>query len=244
MTKKHLPTVQEIFRYILLKNRKGLISDLAIIAITESCPDLSEDDIAEHVEKNKDALQKYFLSQEDICGKKYSITDYDNYFIKVKHYDCDKYLMPLSKISGEDFAHLSLILLQHIYPQGKFIETILDKVDDSYCVDIKGDISFSSVNEKIHMIVQCKKKTEFRKEITLNELKQFVGGVKGYIYQQKENKKISEMHPILLGYFSNAFFHEDAQSYAEKVGIKLIDADKFIKLLIRAHLTNELTKIL
>lgn len=244
MTKKHLPTVQEIFHYILLKNRKGLISDLASIAIKERCPDLSEDDIVEHVEKNKDALQNYFLSKEDIYSKKYTITDYDNYFIEVKHYDCDRYLIPLSKISGEEFAHLSLLLLQHVYPRGHFIETILDKVDDSYCVDIKGDISFSSVDEKIHMIVQCKKRTEFRKEITLNELKQFVGGVKGYIYQQKESKKISEMHPILLGYFSNTFFHEDAQNYAKKVGIQLIDADKFIKLLIRSHLTNELTKIL
>ncbi|MDR1026689.1 MAG: hypothetical protein LBL47_04745, partial [Lactobacillus sp.] len=201
------------------------------------------DTIAEHVEGMKEPLRNIFDKKEEDYKQFYKIIDHSTFYIEIVCPDCSKYHTSLRLLKGESFALLTKKLIENMYIGSSFKETIHCDTDDSYCVDIYGDFNLPQTDVKVHLIIQCKTRRKTNAGIKLNELKEFVGGSKAYIYSKKEKLILSEMHPITMIYITNSFFNDDCINYMKKIGITYIDAEKYIKLIIRNSLLNTFIKL-
>lgn len=202
------PSYSLIFKKICEVPQKGSFDRLVIDAVQEIDDSFSEDVIKQHLP-----------AIEDFCKKdKHGLIEFNDAenFVEIK--SDPQYLdfkEKLDTLSDKDFATLCCDILN----KNEKVDMNLvqdNSLEDTLTIDIKGYVE-DRILGRIHIYSQVKCCS---KNIGLNPMKQFVGGVVKHIMD--ENRSL--VHPYFLTYFSKNGYDEKATEYAEKIGVKCYDS--------------------
>jgi len=237
MTDIKLPPLAKIFDLILSKPAKGPIFSLAISVLGENYDNLSEEEVTEHIEYNAKDLDECFLNS-NLVDKEFKILNETPLIIEVLANEKYKLVKKLEKLDGRKFEDLILILMDKLgLKESTNSFKCNNKRDDSLCLDLEAKYISNSIVSG-HVFVQAKWKNDCNKQVNLNELKSFAGGILACIHNK--SKTLGRFYPAALIYITSVTYSKEAKEYAKNMGITCIDGTKFIELLLE----NALTKFL
>lgn len=226
LNKKEMYT--NLYNSLILKNRKGNLSQLLkdIVKYEFNFSDSStEYDVYEKLIDENIICIKNRLETQTIPGVEIIFKTDEYVEIKVSNIlssiRCD-----LNKIEGDKFEELCEKILQlHISTNIK--KTSKYSFEDKHCVDIIGDINIiDDIIAKAKLYAQVKNKIG---EVTLNDLKEFIGGAK--LVMSEIGRNSGYMHSYVLLYISATGFHKEAIEYMNKIGIIHIDGHQLAQLI-------------
>ncbi len=228
------PSIDKIYKMMLSSASKGYFIDIARIAISEYCADLSEDEINEHLESCKENLDAYIQNSPDV-NKKFKIIHDDPLSLQIYRNDEYKLLKKIKQLDGAKFEDMIAIILKRM--GFKNIKINRDgKGNDSLGIDIEAEY-YGPIFTCL-LYIQAKWKEDEKTQVNLNDLKSYVGGVSQVIHQQSANKGIYYTNSLI--YVTSALFAKDAIEYANNVGVKCIDGLALAKMIIKYNLTKQL----
>lgn len=129
-------------------------------------------------------------------------------------------------LNGEEFENLcETILKTHI--SNNIRKTQKHSIEDQHCVDLVGELTvIDDIPAHSKLYAQVKNVSS---EVSLNNLKEFIGGVK--LIMSDNGKTDGYMHPYILLYISASGFHHEAINYMNKIGIIYIDGYQLSQLI-------------
>ena len=228
------PAIDKIYKMMLSSASKGYFIDIARIAISKYCTDLSEDEINEHLESCKENLDAYIQNSPDV-NKKFKIIHDDPLSLQIYRNDEYKILKKFKKLDGTKFEEIVGILFQRT--GFKNININRNGIgNDSLCIDIEAE--YLAPIFSCFLYGQAKWKKDEKTQINLNDLKMFMGGVSHAIYNQSMSK--GKFCANSLVYITSTLFSKDALEFAKTMGIICIDGLMLAEMIIKYKLTTQL----
>ncbi len=217
--------------FLFSKPRKGTISDI-LKDIVKCDLHISEgsqeyDEYEQLIEDKLDSIKKK-LEKEDVPDAK--ITFITDEYVEIEVFgELSIIKKEISTLTGDRFEDLcEEIFKKHI--SDNIQKTVKHSFEDKHCVDIMGDISvIEGIPVKTKLYMQIKNKSG---EIILNDLKEFIGGVK--LVMSTKGQEHGYMHSYILLYVTSSDFHQDAIDYMNKIGVIYINGYQLAEL-IKKH---------
>lgn len=198
------PPFQDIYKKVCEHPRSGNFRAIIIDAVQEIDDSISEDIIDEYIMY----LESYFKRQDDDVIE---FNDTEDFVIVKEQTGYQNFVKTIDLLTSQSFAALCCDLLNK-NSNIRVYEVAPNSTEDSNTIDIKGYLEEETLGTiSIYSQVKCS-----NKNIGLNQLKQFVGGVIKNIAD--ENKTI--VHPYILTYFVKNGYDERATEFSSKTGIK------------------------
>lgn len=213
---------------LLSKSRKGNLKQILkeIVKYEFGINDGSQQyDEYEKVIDDKIFSIKNTISNVSIPGIKvvFATEEYVTIVVSDKLSEIKKYI---TSLDGDDFEDLCQSILSRSI-SGDVTKTSKYSFEDKHCVDFIGDlIVIGDISAKAKLYVQVKSQSS---NISLNNLKEFIGGVK--LVMSEKGLESGYMHSYVLLYICASEFHKDAIDYMNKIGIIHIDGYEMANLI-------------
>lgn len=213
---------------LLSKSRKGNLKQiLKDIVKNEFCIKDSSQQYDEYEKLIDDKIDsiKSTLENEDISGVNI-VVETDAYVRITVSNNLSKIKKYIKTLNGDDFEDLCQSILDRSI-SGDVTKTSKYSFEDKHCVDFIGDlIVIGDISAKAKLYVQVKSQSS---NISLNNLKEFIGGVK--LVMSEKGLESGYMHSYVLLYICASEFHKDAIDYMNKIGIIHIDGYEMANLI-------------